>query len=121
MQKTIDVFPAIVVVAPSGAVSKLEALVVEGSLPNGAKKLDRTRIVVINNIVMIAVDSPSGPKLMFREAVSKSIFEQSTYKLQTASGKTLAFKKDSSCGCGSRLRSWMPHKGVLTSEADPTL
>jgi hypothetical protein len=121
VRKTVDVFPAIVVVAPSGAVSKLEALAVEGKLPDGAKKLDRTRVVIINNVIMIAVDSPFGPKLMFREELAKSILDGSTYKAQTSSGKTVAFKKDNNCGCGSRLRSWMPHKGILTSEADPTL
>lgn len=119
MRKTLDVFPAVAVVAPSGAVSNLEALYVDGALPNGAKKVDRTRVVVINNILMIAVDSPSGPKLVFREEVLKMSSEGVTTRVMTLSGKTIAFRKDNNCGCGSRLRSWMPHKGILMSEADP--
>lgn len=119
MRKTLDIFPAIVVVAPSGAVSNLEALSVDGAIPNGAKRIDRTRIVVINNVLMIAVDSPTGPKLVFREELSKNIVDGSVTKVQTSSGKTLAFRKDNNCGCGSRLRSWAPHKGILMSEADP--
>jgi hypothetical protein len=119
LRKTLDLFPAIVVVAPSGAVSNLEALSVDGSIPSGAKRVDRTRVVVINNVLMVAVDSPTGPKLIFREELSKTLVIGNVTKVQTSSGKTIAFRKDNNCGCGSRLRSWMPHKGILTSEADP--
>lgn len=119
MRKTVDLFPAIVVVAPSGAVSKLEVLTVDGSIPTTAKRLDRARIVIINNIIMIAVDSPAGPKLVFREELTRTLSEGVVYKVQTSSGKTLAFRKDNNCGCGSRLRSWAPHRGILSSEADP--
>jgi hypothetical protein len=119
LQKTIDIFPAIVVAAPSGAVSNLEALSSDGAIPEGAKRIDRTRVVVINNVLMIAIDSPMGPKLIFREELAKMIQDNHITKVQTVSGKTLAFRKDNNCGCGSRLRSWAPHKGILTSEADP--
>jgi hypothetical protein len=119
LQRTIDVFPAIIVAAPSGAVSNLEALSSDGAIPEGAKRLDRTRVVVINNVLMVAIDSPTGPKLIFREQLVNMIQDGLVTKVQTVSGKTLAFRKDSNCGCGSRLRSWSPHKGILMSEADP--
>jgi hypothetical protein len=34
-------------------------------------------------------------------------------------GKTLAFKKDTNCGCGSSLRGWNPYR-TLSSMKDPS-
>ncbi len=79
----------------------------------GASYLEITRVVVTDDLVMVAKDSPEGPQIVFREAYetyipSEKVDEDSF--VVTSSGKMLAFKKDRGCGCGSRLRGWNPYK-----------
>lgn len=117
--KSIDVFPAIVRLAPPDSLSDITQLPIRGDAPQGTRKLDRCRIVCINGVVQIVVDSPEGPRLMFREAVSEQISENKTHWLRTEKGKILVFEKDNNCGCGSRLRSWNPYGTSITSSQDP--
>lgn len=120
MRKQLDVFPAIVKVISPGSLSDLSQASVTGDLPQGTRKVDRCRVVVLNNQVMIAVDSPEGPQLVFREKVEEMINEKGLDRIKTESGKMLAFIKDTNCGCGSRLRSWNPFGGVVSSSEDPS-
>lgn len=120
MRKQLDVFPAIVKVISPGALSDLSGASVTGELPQGTRRLDRCRVVVFNGVIVIAVDSPEGPQLVFREKVVEMINEKGLDRVKTESGKMLAFSKDNNCGCGSRLRSWNPFGGIVTSTEDPS-
>jgi hypothetical protein len=119
MRKQLDVFPAIVKVISPGALSDLSLANVTGDLPQGTRKLDRCRVAIVNDTILIAVDSPEGPKLVFREKVVEMINEKGLDRVKTESGKMLAFVKDTNCGCGSRLRSWNPFGNVVSSTEDP--
>jgi len=118
--KRVDVFPAIVRLAPSDSLSDITALNIRGDAPQGSRFVDRARVVILNDQIMIAVDSPTGPSLVFREKVIETRHIEKMSYAKTESGKILAFTKDENCGCGSRLRTWNPYGNIVTSTADPT-
>lgn len=119
MRKQLDVFPAIVKVISPGSLSDLSLANVKGDMPQGTRKLDRCRVVVLNDTIVIAVDSPEGPQLVFREKITEMLNEKGLDRVKTVSGKMLAFAKDNNCGCGSRLRSWNPFGTIVSSTEDP--
>jgi hypothetical protein len=86
----------------------------------GSTYLEITRIIVTNEHVLVAKDSPQGPQIVFRETYETFIPSEKAIEdsyVVTSSGKMLAFKKDTGCGCGSRLRGWNPYK-TLNSMKD---
>lgn len=117
-----DVFPATLVVTAPDFPTEVHDL---SSRPptEGAAYLAVTRVVVTENRVLVAVDDVAGPKVVFSEDIApnthyKGSAHQDSYVV-TATGKKLAWRKDASCGCGSRLRSWRPFK-YMSSIKDPT-
>lgn len=120
MAKRIDIFPAVIKLAPAGSLEDFSTLETTGPAPEGTRKLDRCRAVVLNDILMIALDSPTGPELVFKELIIEDSHEGKTSHLLTKSGKIIAVTKDENCGCGSRLRSWSPYGGIAMSTSDPT-
>jgi hypothetical protein len=121
MQIVVDVFPAHFQLTPAG---HLETIGVLNAHPPTKDPniyyLATTRVVLTENTVTVAQDSPQGAMIVFQEKYSKDALlgpegPKKTYKLTTESGKMLAFQKDTNCGCGSRLRSWNPYK-TLTSQ-----
>jgi hypothetical protein len=106
-----DVFPAIVAIAPPESVSDIVTFAPRGVSPQGTRRLDRCRVSVYNNILMIAIDSESGPKTVFKEICTfLEKGEDKIFRAKTETGKILSFKKENNCGCGSRLRAWNPVK-----------
>jgi hypothetical protein len=112
MRKTVDVFPAVVKVAPENALESYETLQPVGAAPKGTRRLDRCRVVVLADILMVVIDSPEGPELVFKEAVEQLSIEGAITHVLTEKKKAIAFQKDTNCGCGSRLRSWNPYKEI---------
>jgi len=109
-----DIFPAHVAVAPEGAFENLEDLKSNANNPK-SHYVGTTRVVVFDNVVVVAVDSNEGAKIIFREKYAnylKADTPPDEHRLITESGKMMAFRKDTNCGCGSRLRSWNPYKTV---------
>ena len=87
--------------------------------------VDVTRVVLTEEVLVAVVDSPEGPRLVFQEAYSsfdRARLARETSTVTTASGKLVTFRKDESCGCGSRLRSWNPTGAVraVYSTQEPT-
>jgi hypothetical protein len=118
-----DLFPSHLTVAPAGVYEDIHELHSYPQQPN-AYYLQTTRIIVSDTHITVAADDPSGPQIVFRETYSPGDFEKSAKLdedsyLTTTSGKMLVFKKDTNCGCGSRLRAWNPYK-TLGSIKDPT-
>lgn len=116
-----DTFPATIVITAADfpvAVNDLK------SRPptEGAASLPITRVVVSANRVLVLTDSPTGPQRVFEEDIDPdSHYKGSMYidsYVTTVSGKKLAWRKDASCGCGSRLRSYRPFK-IMGSSKDP--
>jgi hypothetical protein len=120
LNKSIDVFPALIKLAPPGSLSDYTTLQTTGDVPEGTRRVDRSRAVVINNVLVIAQDSPEGPLVVFKEAVEEIAHEGKTTHVLTVSGKIIAIAKDDNCGCGSRLRGWNPRgSAIVTSSEDP--
>jgi len=123
MRVRADVFPAIIVVTPNGSVSEdtIQSLSARNTAtyPEGARRLDRCRVAIIQDTILVAVDSPTGPTLVFRDDISYHSKDATReHRAVTVSGKGLAFIKDENCGCGSRLRSWNPYGATVTAYAE---
>lgn len=79
----------------------------------GSNYLEITRVIITDSEILVAKDGNDGPIIVFKEKYdefypSSKATEDS--RVVTVSGKMLAFKKDTGCGCGSRLRGWNPYK-----------
>ena len=118
MKVQADIFPAIATLAEPGSLEDIDTLLPRGSAPKGSRKVDACRITVVDGLLLIAVDSPTGPKLVFREKVEFYSKKERVHRAKTETGKYVAFSKDSNCGCGSRLRAWNPYRNILTSQED---
>lgn len=117
--KRIDIFPALMKLAPENSIESLEEFDFLTPPPPGTRKLDRCRAVIINDLLRVAVDSPEGPTLVFQEKVLEQIHDKKITKVRTVSGKAIIIRKDENCGCGSRLRGWNPHGNIASSSFDP--
>lgn len=118
MRVQADVFPAVVALAEPDSMEDIRELMPKGAAPKGTRRLDRCRVAVFNDQVLIAVDSPSGPNLVFKEAITFYEKFEKIHRVITETGKLIAFKKDDNCGCGSRLRSWSPYGSTLVAQGD---
>jgi len=116
----LDVFPAVIRIAPPGTLGDPTALTASGDAPPGTRRLDRCRAVVRDGTLLVAVDSPEGPELVFRERVESVTGRRAPFHIVTSSGKTVVVVQDRNCGCGSRLRSWSPGGSVVASSEDPS-
>lgn len=114
--KNVDVFPAVLKLAPPDSLSDFTALDFVQKAPDGTRRLDRCRIVIVQDTIMVAVDTPEGPDLVFREPITDFSSEGDLFHVRTESAKVMVFKKDRSCGCGSRLRAWQPYKHLFSNE-----
>jgi hypothetical protein len=79
----------------------------------GSNYLEITRVIITDEQVIIAKDGHDGPQIVFQEKYETFIPSEKSIEdsfVVTSSGKMLAFKKDTGCGCGSRLRGWNPYK-----------
>jgi hypothetical protein len=109
-----DVFPAHLAAASHDL---LEDPLTLSSKPTteGAYYLQTTRVVLTESHVIVVQDSPQGAMIVFRETYTPENFHKGANQevdsiVVTTGGKVLAFKKDTNCGCGSRLRGWNPYK-----------
>lgn len=119
MTKKVDVFPAIILLAPPDSLPGYTDLIFTEEKPEGTRRVDRCRVAILNNKLYVAVDTPEGPQLVFREDIADYKKLDGQHNAITTSGKLIAFKKDTNCGCGSRLRSWNPFGAYLSSTEDP--
>lgn len=118
MKKSLDIFPALLKIAPSGSLEDFRTLTPVGAAPEGTRRLDRCRTIIVNEKLFIVVDTPTGPELIFREGVVDFYQSEGVAHVVTETGKILAIKKDPNCGCGSRLRSWDPFKNIAFAQSD---
>ena len=117
----IDMFPATVALSYADFPTPIEDM--RSSPPTaGAASFGTARVVVTNDRIIIARDAGSGPVVVFSEGIDpanvvKRPREKDSY-VTTLSGKKVVFRKDSACGCGSRLKTWRPFK-TMSSVLDP--
>lgn len=108
----LDRFPCHLAAAPAGLVDDVTTLA-SFEPTKGTTYLEITRVIVTEQHVIVAKDGNDGPQIVFRETYDVYIpSEKPTLDsyVVTSSGKMLVFKKDTGCGCGSRLRGWNPYK-----------
>lgn len=117
-----DVFPATVALAQADFEVPIEELTSAPPTP-GTIQINTSRVVLSQTRIVIGKDAPGGPQIVFSEEIVPGSYHKSPHSrdsfVTTVSGKKIAFRKDSSCGCGSRLRSWRPF-GNTGSVKDPT-
>jgi len=75
------------------------------------------RIIVTPTHIIMAQDGPGGPQVVFKEEYDPGLYirdaeRRGLHRIQTRGGRQIAFHITSSCGCGSRLRSWNPYKAL---------
>lgn len=115
-----DVFPAHVGLCAPNVLDDVHKLRSNPTLP-GTYYVGTARVVVTDTNITIAADSAEGPQIIFNERYTffeKSENPETDSYVITESGKMVAYKKDTNCGCGSRLRSWNPYR-TLQSNRDP--
>lgn len=125
MQITTDVFPAHFSVAKKGVYDDFLLMKAYPPLQSpDVGYMSKTRVLLVNlkneendRILVVAADSPTGAQVVFQEKITDFAEKDGTYRVLTNSGKTVAFRKDENCGCGSRLRSWNAYK-TLSSIKD---
>lgn len=110
----VDRFPCNLVAVPAGFTDDVTTLCSQPPTRK-ANYLDVTRVIVTDEHILVAKDSPQGPQIVFRETyetfVASRGADEDSY-VTTTSGKMLAFRKDRGCGCGSRLRGWNPYNTI---------
>lgn len=118
-------FPAQVLVTAPNVVTRdvyAELQVTDVQRFEHSRRVEPVRVVLTDELIMVAADGANGPMLIFREKYLKDTLlldKKGTTRLITANGKAVALRKDSGCGCGSMLRAWNPYK-TLHSMKDPT-
>jgi hypothetical protein len=116
-----DLFPAHFVIAAPG-VYETPNLLTSSPPSADAYYLQTTRVIVTDTHITVAQDVPGGPQIVFHEPYAqfeKSLAPEVDSYVTTNTNKTIAFKKDTNCGCGSTLRGWNPYR-TLNSMKDPT-
>lgn len=126
-----DIFPANITVVPPDVAEDFTQVLVSPSCSKvhiGARYLEKVRLVILEDeasqVVLVAADHHTGPRLIFSERLKDSGLNWSGNKSDdsqaiTRSGKIIAFKYVKGCNCGSRLRSWSPYQ-TMDSIKDPT-
>lgn len=113
-----DIFPAHSSFAAAGTIDNIETLYANPEQED-VYYVGTARVVLTENLIMVAIDSPDGAKIVFQEEYETYLAAHSndpTHRLITKSGKLVAFKRDHNCGCGSRLRGWNPYKTLGSSK-----
>lgn len=108
----VDRFPCHLVAVPAGFTNDIATLQSDPPTP-GAKYLEVTRVLLTQEAIIVAKDSHQGPQIVFQEkyqTIDVSEDPRKDTRVVTITGKMLVFKKDTNCGCGSRLRGWNPYK-----------
>lgn len=124
MRILFDLFPAQVLVTAPNVVTRdhyAELQVTDVKQYEHSRRVEPVRVVLTDEVIMVAADGANGPMLIFREKYVPDTLlldKKDTTRLITVTGKALAFRKDSGCGCGSMLRAWNPYK-TLHSMKDP--
>jgi hypothetical protein len=113
-----DIFPAHFSVAPAEFTEDIMSVDAQTN-PPGVFYRDITRILILEDakgqLIWVAQDTPTGVSLIFQERLEVYLpgkTNSDQFRGKTISGKVFAFRKDSNCGCGSRLKSWNPYRTV---------
>lgn len=125
MQVKQDVFPAFVAMAAAeSGLNAWDMTSAPATKHAMVHQIITARVVVTGDRIIIARDGPNGPEVVFNQPYEpgnhhKAPDVRTDSYVITTNGTRVVFRKDSNCGCGSRLRSWSPY-GTVNSVKDPT-
>jgi hypothetical protein len=114
MRILLDLFPAHLIAVPADFTDDIGSLKSYPPTP-GSSYVGTTRVVITEEAIFVAIDSIDGPKIVFQEKYDEFLNDKE-YRVLTISGKMVVFKKDTNCGCGSRLRGWNPYKTITSTK-----
>ncbi len=112
MKILLDRFPCHLAAIAPGKIEDVSTMTSFEPTP-GSTYLEITRVIITDEQIIVAKDGPTGPQIVFQETYETFIPSEKSIEdsyVVTSSGKMLVFKKDTGCGCGSRLRGWNPYK-----------
>lgn len=115
-----DVFPATVAIADPALGLTADQLSSQ-PVTKGAAPIMTARVIITDTEIIIARDTGSGPQIVFQQKIDLSSLHRAPKNSKTDSyvttvdGIHVAYRKDSTCGCGSRLRSWRPFRSAGSS------
>lgn len=112
-----DVFPATVAIADP-SLGLLASELSSQPVTKGAAPIMTARVIITDTEIVIARDTGTGPQIVFQQDIEPGSLYRAPKNSKTDSyvttvdGMHVAFRKDSTCGCGSRLRSWRPFRSA---------
>lgn len=120
-----DLFPCYVAIFQADHETPVEELRSAPPTP-GAANFTIARVVVTSERVIVALDGGNGPKIVYDEPIDPAMHFRADKPrdkdsfVTTLGGQKVVYKKDTACGCGSRLKSWNPNGSISHSIKDPT-
>lgn len=125
-----DIFPAVISMTKTEPTSNAPLAASNPASVLKASKVDRARVIVTGEPrprIIVAVDSPTGPLVIFNQAYDPSTATRARNKDQDSFLTTtpdpssndqpiyVAYARYQDCSCGSRLRGWNPFNTVTSS------
>jgi hypothetical protein len=106
-----DMFPAYVAIISAAHNTKLEDMTSSPLFPKDALQVEKARVIVFDDYIIIAVDGDNGHRVILEGAVIPETFVKTKTNcyITTKTGAKITYMKDTNCGCGSRLKSWNPY------------
>lgn len=113
-----DIFPAVISMTTTAPSDNAPLTAANPATVLNARRLDRARVITTDDRIMIAIDAPEGPMVIFNQPYNqttaqivknKSADSQLTTLETTSSSPVyIAYRRSEDCSCGSRLRAWRP-------------
>lgn len=112
----IDIYPAVIRLSDREQFDDIFDLTMSSPAPDGTRKVDRCRVAIVDDYLMVAIDSPDGPKMVFREKTSSVQQVGGVVWATTEEGKLAVFEGNDNCDCASRLEGWNPREAVFSED-----
>lgn len=117
-----DIFPAVVSMTTITPTPEAPLAAANPATALNAHRLDRARVITTVDRILIAIDSPEGPLVVFNQPYNQDTVQLAKNKSADSTMVTLdtdssspvyiAYRKSEDCSCGSRLRAWRPFGNI---------
>jgi len=114
----IDIYPAVIRLSSLDAFEDIFEFTPSSPAPEGTRKVDRCRVAVVNNFLMVATDSPSGILVVFKEKATRVEQIGEVFWVTTETGKLAVVEGNDNCDCASRLELWNPTASAQSADSE---
>ena len=114
----IDIYPAVVRLSSLDAFENIFEFTPSSPAPEGTRKVDRCRVAVVGGFMLIAVDSPIGISIVFREKTADVQQVGDVVWVTTETGKLAVVEGNDNCDCASTLEKWNPYDHVSIKDEE---